>query len=162
MDGSLRLQIAECETKLQALCSDIDRALAKGFSECGMDRSRLATLATAASRNCSTALKASFEAIRQVASDSQRDLNRSLLPKIQERMSAGYEAAAAVPGGKGKFARMKTSVHGYAGHSINGMFDESIEDLLKSIRQLIDRIATMISASAGVVRKALEGVYALC
>jgi hypothetical protein len=127
-----------------------------------MDRSRLGSLATAASRNCSTALKASFQAIRQVASDSQRDLNRSLLPKIQERMSVGYTAAAAVPGGTGKFVRMKTAVHGHASSSIHGMFDDSIADLLNSIRQLIDRIATMISASVGVVRKALEGVYALC
>jgi hypothetical protein len=42
------------------------------------------------------------------------------------------------------------------------MFDDSISELLACIRQLIDRLASMISATSTVVRKSLEGVYSLC
>jgi hypothetical protein len=103
MDASLRLLIAECGTKIQSLCAEINRALVSGFAKSGVYRSYLSTLVTAASRNCTTGVNASFNAIRQVASDSQHELNRSLLTKIQERMSNGYDTAQHVPRGAGFF-----------------------------------------------------------
>jgi hypothetical protein len=162
MDGSLRLLIAQCETKIQGICAQIDRTLVTGFAECGVDRSRLSSLASAATNNYTTALKAFFNEIRIVACDSQRDLNRSLLPKIQERMSGGYVAAQNVQRGSGTFARMKSAVYGHANYSVTGMFDDSIAELLLSVSHLVDRLASMIEATVTVVRRALEAVYALC
>jgi hypothetical protein len=57
---------------------------------------------------------------------------------------------------------MKSAMNGHANQSVTGRFDDSITYILACIHELIDRLATMISATATVVRKAIEGVYALC
>jgi uncharacterized small protein (DUF1192 family) len=77
-------------------------------------------------------------------------------------MSTGYRAAQNVQRGTGIFDRMKSAVYIHASYSVPGMFDDSISELLVCIRQLIDRLATMISTTSTVLRKSLEGVYSLC
>ena len=162
MDSTLRQLIADCEESILAICNEIERTLVSGLSKCGVDRARLTSLATAASRSSATAVQQSFAAIRTLATNQQRDLNRSLLPTIKGRMAAAYQSTTSVPGGTGKFDRMKAAMSHQANHSVSTMFSASTEELLKAICSLIDRIAKMILQTVVDVEKALTSVYGLC
>jgi hypothetical protein len=107
-------------------------------------------------------LKASFQAMQTIAADSQRSLNRSLLPMVQERMKDGFSATVNVPSGPGKFQRMKGAMEQHARGAVHSMFSESTVELLKKVGSLIEQLATMVSASVKVTTRALESVYSVC
>jgi hypothetical protein len=100
LDSSIQVFLRECEAKVLALASAVDKAVVSELAKTGLDRARLGTMAGTASRTCATALKASFQAMKEVATNTQRDLNRSLLPMVQARMKQGYSNTMSVPGGK--------------------------------------------------------------
>lgn len=162
MDTTVRLLLRECERKVAEICSALDKAMAAGLSEAGVGRDRIAPMVNAASRSCTTALKASFQAMFEVAANSQRDLNRSLLPKVQDRMQDGYTAAVGVPSGTGRFARIKSAVESHADQAVRTLFDDATVELLTAIGNLIDQLASMMGATAEVITKTMTSVYSVC
>lgn len=162
LDSSIKVFLRESETKVLALASTVDKAVVSGLAQTGLDSARLAPMATTASRTCTTALKDSFRAMNQVATNTQRELNRSLLPKVQARMKQGYANTTTVQGGAGKFMRMKNALEGYSQHNIQGMFDESTAELVKAVYDMVTQLSNMIAATADVISKTMEGVYSVC
>lgn len=146
MDASVAVFLRASEEQVAKICAAIDKELAAGFVGAGMDSNRVSTMINAAKRTCNTSLKASFQAMKQVAINSQRELNRSLLPKVQTRMHSGYDLTVSVQGGPGKFNRMKDTMATFAGGTVTSMFDESTTELLESVGNLIEHMAAMISA----------------
>jgi hypothetical protein len=162
MDSTFRTLLAECEKMLLAACAGVNKDIASGFSQVGMDSARLALLTNTASRSCSTALIAAFQSMRTVASDQQRELNRSILPVVQQRMKVGYGAAVSVARGGGVFSRMKGAIEGNSRVSVSSMFDESTAHLLDGIGNLIKQLANMVSSTLQVISTTLERVFRIC
>ena len=162
LDTSLKVFLRESEAKILALASSVDKAIVSGFSQTGLDKARLASMAGTASRSCTSALKASFQTMMEIAINSQRELNRSLLPMVQARMKQGYSKTTHVQGGAGKFMRMKDALEGHARVAVQGMFSESTKELLAAINDMITRLSSMIAASANVIAKSMESVYSVC
>ena len=70
--------------------------LTKSLLRAGMDQSRLGQMVTTASRSCSTAVRGEFQRMLKIATDTQRELSRDLLPQIQARMRSSYVATVSV------------------------------------------------------------------
>jgi hypothetical protein len=83
---------------------------------------------------------------KKVAKDTQRDLNRSLLNKIRNRMESGYKSAIELEGGPGKCRRMKDAITTQAKAYVESMFEVLTKELLKGIEDLIEVLSNMISA----------------
>lgn len=162
MDGAIRGYLASAERKVNELFAGLSNDVATAFARAGMESSRLNTMANTAKRTCTTALKTAFMEMRSTASDIQRDLNRSLLPKVTARMEPGYAATVGVPGGSGKFARMKEALQIHAGTVVHSMFSEATQELLKAISGLIKQLASMIQATGPLMYKSLASVYSVC
>jgi hypothetical protein len=162
MDAAFRGFLNECERQMLAICASVDQALVAAFSGAGMSSDRLSSMVNAASRSCSNSLKASFQAMQTIAADSQRNLNRSLLPMVQERMKDGFSATVNVPSGSGKFQRMKGAMERHAQGAVHSMFSESTVELLKKVGSLIEQLASMVSATDKVITRTLESVYSVC
>jgi hypothetical protein len=161
MDTSLRSLLAECESQVLTLCDAVDGSIINGFLNAGIDKARLASMANAASRSRKTAVKASFQAMRAMATDSQRNLNRSLLPKIQESMKDGYTSGVNVERGVGRFARMKNALESHSQCVVSSMFSESTVELLGGVGNLIKQLSAMILATTHVVTRTLQSVYSI-
>jgi hypothetical protein len=161
MDSSIRVYLVECETQVLALCSSVDNALASAFTEAGLSSDRLSLMVNAASRSCKTALKAAFRAMKEAATSSQRDLNRSLLPAVQTRMKDSYNATLSVPSGTGKFMRMKNAMESITLGSLGSLFDDSTKELLAAVGNLILQLSGIIEGTVQVIRKTLESVYSV-
>jgi hypothetical protein len=162
MDAAFRGFLNDSERQLLAICASVDQALVAGFSGTGMSSDRLSSMVNAASRSCSNSLKASFQAMQTIASDSQRNLNRSLLPMVQERMKDGFSATVNVPGGPGKFQRMKGALENHAQGAVHSMFSDSTVELLKKVSHLIEQLTSMIADMVKVISRTLESVYSVC
>jgi hypothetical protein len=162
MDAAFRSFLNELENKVAALCAEVDKALVSGFRSTGMDLGRLQAIANTASRTCLTFVKTDFEIMRRHATDTQRNLNRSLLPLVQSRMKAGFTGAMCVPRGTGTFLRMKDAVSGHSRGAVMSMFDESTIQLLKAIDQLVATLGAMAQAVSKRITSALSGVYSVC
>jgi hypothetical protein len=162
MDSNIRQLLAECETKVNAICASVNEAIVSKLAEEGVDKARLSNMSNAASRSCVNAVKASFDAMRTLASETQRNLNRSLLPLVQERMKEGYTAANNVVRGTGVFKRIKTAIEGNARDSVTSMFDQSTLALIKGIDGLIKDLVRLIVSTGESVNKHLESVYSIC
>lgn len=162
MDASFRTFLAEYEQRIFSLCSKVDQALVSAFAATGMDVARLRTIATTANRTCTTAVKAAFGSMRTFATDTQRELNRSLLPLVQARMKQGYFQTVNVAGGAGKFNRMKMAIENHSSGAVMTMFDESTNQLCSEISKMIDRLSTMVNQVTVTIRNCLEGVYSIC
>lgn len=163
MDSTIKLLLADCEAKVLQLCNAVNRAVASGLSQKGgIESDRLASMVNAASRSCTTALKQAFHSMRDLASDSQRGLNRSLLPMVKQRMAQGYTSALAAPRGAGFFSRMKQGLEGYSHGAVSSMFNESTMEMLKSVDTMIKDLAGEIAATAELITKTLENVYSVC
>jgi hypothetical protein len=162
MDAAFRGYLNECERQMLAICASVDQALVAGFSGAGMSSDRLSSMVNAANRSCSNSLKASFQAMQTIAADSQRNLNRSLLPMVQERMKDGFAATVNVSGGPRKFKRMKGAMEKHAQGAVQSMFSESTVELLRNVGSLIEQLASMASATDKVITRTLESVYSVC
>jgi hypothetical protein len=162
MDSSLRTLLAGCETKVTQICISTTRDLTTALRQGGLDASRLSNMVNTASRGCNTALKNSFQEMRGIATEAQRELSRSLLPEIQERMKGGYSSAMSVERGPGVFNRMKDAMTHNAQGAVVSMFDESMRNVLSSISDLINRLSSLISATSSIISKSLETVFSIC
>ena len=162
LDSSIKVFLRESEAKVLTLASSVDKAVISGLAQTGLDSARLSTMAGTASRSCTNALKSSFRSMNEVATNTQRELNRSLLPKVQARMKQGYSNTTSVPGGCGKFMRMKDALEGHANVAVHGMFDESTTELLKAVHDMVKQLSSMIAATSQTIAKTMEGVYSVC
>lgn len=124
MDGAIRTFINESEREVEKIFQAVAQTIVTAFAKVGMESARLQSIATTANRTCSTALKNAFNAMRQLASNAQRDLNRSLLPKVTERMQSGYQSSNMAERGLGRFDRMKHALESHANQAVHSMFNE--------------------------------------
>ncbi|KAL3911926.1 MAG: hypothetical protein SGILL_007090, partial [Bacillariaceae sp.] len=161
MDGALNGFLQDAEKAVTAAFTKIAQAVVSSFAEAGMDRGRLQTMANTANRTCSTAIRVAFEGMRKVASDSQRELNRSLLPAVKGNMIAGYHAATNAPGGPGRYNRIKGAMHAHSSTAVNTMFSDATQELLAAIAALIKQLAGQIMAMSEVINKSLASVYSV-
>jgi hypothetical protein len=162
MDSTIKTLLADSEIRVLELCNVVEKAIASAFVLAEMDAARLTEMTNAASRSCTTAVKAAFRAIFQFASNGQRELNRSLLRNVTAKMLLGYNAAVHVPSGRGAFNRMKDAMENHARRVVGSMFDESTVELLKGSSELIGELASMIAAAVEAIGKNLETVYSVC
>ena len=102
-----------------------------------------------------------FILIRTLATDTQRVLNRSLLPQVQTSMTGSYEACLNVPRGPGVFNRMKYAMDSTTSHNVSVMFNASEIALLKGIDDLIKKLAEQIGQTGTLISKHLEDVYSI-
>jgi hypothetical protein len=162
MDASLRTFLTECERKILEISSSFNQSLAAILGQGGLEAARLANMTSTASRSCTTALKASFQQMGSLALETQRELNRCLLPSIKEKMQTGYDAATHVPRGCGVFSRMKEAVQFNSQKVVTSMFDESMNKLLRGINDLIKRLTAMISSTWEIISKNMQSVFSIC
>ncbi|KAL3913266.1 MAG: hypothetical protein SGILL_006560 [Bacillariaceae sp.] len=162
MDGALMGFLREAEVSVTAAFTKVAQAVVNALAECGMERSRLQTMANTANRTTTTAIRVAFEDMRKVATDSQRELNRSLLPTVTERMKGGYQAAVSAPHGAGRFQRIKNAVETHASMTVNTMFLNATQELLAAIAALIKQLAGKVMAISDVIQQGLSSVYSVC
>jgi len=161
MDSSLNVFLVSAEAKLFEVYNSAEKSLATALTEAGVKHEQLHALRSAATRSVSTIVKDGFREMKTVASGLQREMNRSLLPKIQARMKGGYKRALSAPGGKGVFDRMNSAMVDYTSATVDTMFSESTKELLAAIDGLIDRIASLIGQTANALLKKMDTVYSV-
>jgi len=154
-------QLVDCETKVLELCSNLDKSLASRLVGAGVEPDRLSNLMNAASRSCHTNLKNTFQGISAAATDSQRDLNRSLLPMVERHMHAGYREALIVRRGRGCFTRVKRVMANHMEQMTRTMFHECTTELLESIESMVQKLSAMISAVVDIIFKTSEMIYSV-
>lgn len=67
MDASLSIFLRNAETTVTKLCADLDKGIISGFVGHGLLKDRVLTIVNTANRSCSTVLKFSFRAMKEVA-----------------------------------------------------------------------------------------------
>ena len=145
LDSALRVHLSEAETKVQGICLTINKTIAAEFEQEGVDKNQLINMSTTANRSCANAVKASFAAMRHLGTETQRNLNRSLLPLVTENMRGSYSACLTCPRGSGVFNRMKFAMQSMTEKKVQGMFDNSKLTLLKCIEGLLKQLVSLIS-----------------
>ena len=99
--------------------------------------------------------------MRSLATDTQRALNRSILPQVQSNMAGSYKACLNVPRGSGLYYRMKRAMKSKTRPKVSVMFNESEIALLKGIDDLIIKLAKLIGQTGTSINKHLEDVYSI-
>lgn len=162
MDASIGIYLNDAERQVLQVCSELDHSMASSFIGAGLPAEQVSPMISTASRTCKTSVASSFRQMKDVARNSQRDLNRSLLPKIQGRMNAAYNNTISVPGGCGKFNRMKEAMYSNSNNATSSMFKESTGEMLVAIGKMVQSLGNLIQGLVGSIRAALNGVYSVC
>lgn len=162
LDSALRLHLGEAESKVQAICSSVNTTITMAFEKQGMDKNRLTIMSSTASRGCMNAVRVAFASMHSVAIHTQRNLNRSLLPLVQQQMRKSYSAALMVERGKGVFDRMKHAMLKTTKLVVDDMFNESKITLLSGIQEMVNQLVDLIHKTGQTISKHLEGVYSIC
>jgi hypothetical protein len=162
LDSALRLHLGEAESKVQEICSSVNNTITSAFEKEGMDKTRLKSMNSTASRGCMNAVRAAFASMHFVAINTQRNLNRSLLPLVQQQMKKSYSAAYSVERGKGVFDRMKHAMLKTTKVVVDNMFNESKITLLRGIQGMVNQLVDLIQKTDHTIRKHLEDVYSIC
>jgi len=161
MDGTIKRIIVESERQLEALCKQLDQSLMNGFCGVGIDKARIASMVTISSSTRTNAIRASFVSMRETAMENQRELSRSLLPKVQQSMKKSYDSTVGVPGGPGKFTRMKSAMHSTSHVAVNGLFDACMKELLDAIELMVQDLSGRISMLKESISTSLSSVYSI-
>ena len=161
MDGAIRNLISESERQVVALCKQLDQALLNEFCSIGIDKARIASMISIAASNCTNTVRASFSSMRETATENQRELSRSLLPKVQQSMKGSYAATINVPGGTGKFGRMKNAMNSSSREAVNGVFDEFMKELLNAIERMVQDLSERIDLLKENISKSPSSVYSI-
>ena len=162
MDSNIFRRLQEIEVELLQICTSANQTLARRLQQNGLDNARLANMLNTSLRGCSTAIKAAFQAMRQLAIDSQRELSRCLLPSVKERMKNSYNACLGVARGSGVFNRMKGAMHIQTQGAVSSMFGEATGTILNGISDIIRKLERMIMALARTISKTMESVFSIC
>jgi hypothetical protein len=161
MDCSIKVILTEAEANVLGICEQLDLKLASALTNAGADKDRLHSLRTANHRSYTTALRHAFVEMKTISVNGQRELSRSLLPKIQSKMTETYSAATNVQGGLGKFKRMDAAMQHTSRFVVDEMFSEATNDLIDAIGKLIDTLAHLIAALEAKLSKTMEAVYSM-
>ena len=105
MNAATAKSLDECEAKLLGSAVRAKNTVAAGLRERGLQKQAVKAATATAGRVVESAIREAMSEARAFAKDQQRQINRQLLPEVQERMKAAYEAARAAPGGVGVFVR---------------------------------------------------------
>jgi hypothetical protein len=162
MDTQIRINLLDCEKKIQTLCSEINLAIASEFENEGMDKNRTTSMSSTAGRGCSNAVKQSFSEMRRHATETQRNLNRSLLPIVQAQMIESYTNTMNATAGTGRFSRMKDAMLNTTKTKVRTMFDRSTLALLTGIDELVNQLVHLILQTSATISKHLQNVYSIC
>ena len=98
----------------------------------------------------------------EYASSQQREINRTLLPQIQQRMKPGYEAAVNTERGGGRFQRIKDAVGGHSRSAMEAMFRQATDEVLLAVSRLISELHERTSAVYDAVLTKLQQVFSVC
>jgi hypothetical protein len=162
MDASTRTLIAKSKIEVLQLCDLLKGDLIVALTKAGFEQARLVTMMTAAARGSSTALNTAFGQMNQMSTHLQRELTRSLLPQIKQRMNPSYEAAVNVPGGGGKFDRMKSAMDSTSRKAFSSMFSETLEKMRQEILAMSKKLAGAIANTTEVMRRSYGAVLSIC
>jgi hypothetical protein len=154
----------KAELQVGQLLATVAKEIARVLTRAGMQQSCLNSMENAANRAGRTAIETIFAEIRGVASKSQRDLHRSVLPQIQDRMLPGYEAVTTEHSGAGAgvFCRMKDVLERHANKARVAIFTEAKTHVLKEVDSLIKKLASIIMDAASRIKTSLRKVYSIC
>jgi len=162
LDSALRVHLGEAESKVQEICNSVNNTITLAFEKEGMDKNHLVNMSNTASRGCMNAVRAAFASMHVLAINTQRNLNRSLLPLVQQQMRKSYSAALMVERGKGVFDRMKDKMLSTTKLVVNDMFHESKITLLSGIQEMVNQLVDLIQKTSHTIAKHLEDVYSIC
>ena len=98
MDNAVRNLISESERDMNTLCKQLDLDLLQGFYSVGIDKARVASMVSISAANRGNVIRDSFASMREIAQENQRELSRSLLPKVQQSLKQSYNNTLSVTG----------------------------------------------------------------
>ena len=162
MDSTIKTLLLSCERDVTTLSKEVNTRIAAGLRRKGVQAERLHAMGQAAGRSAASIVRDSFIAIKALASSQQRDINRTLLPQIQNKMQGGYTAAMNTEKGTGRFNRIKSAVGGHTNKIMKTMFSDATNQLLSQIDALIRTLETKIQECTGNVSKGLLTIYGVC
>ena len=162
MDSALRVHLAECENQVHRICSSVNEAIAYEFAKEGIDKARVTNISGTAMRGCTNAVNSAFQQMRRNAVETQRNLNRSLLPTVQAQMADSFTNALNVERGAGTFNRMKNAMQTTTQKKVTIMFDESTLNLIRGIDGMVKNLVALISNTDVTVSNHLKNVYSIC
>ena len=162
MNSATSKHLDECEAKLLESSNRAKALVERGFKERGIRKQDVKSASSAALRAVESVIRDAMSEARAFAKEQQRQINRQLLPEIQERMKKAYDTARGAERGSGVFNRMKHAVNSQASNAVDAMFDSATAEMLDSVGQLISSLQERItSVGAGLVRKFSE-VFSMC
>lgn len=161
MDAAIATGLALCSKRMIGESITSSKAVIASFRRKGMAKDRLFAIENAAQDAVMTSCQEEFDKIMTFATDRQKDLNRALLPEVQERMMPGYSNARNTQGGAGRFDRIKREVRKHTEQILQSLFKDSTISLLKQIADLVGLIEKQIRLAFQSIKKALESVYAV-
>jgi len=162
MDAAVSGFLQKAERDALGACKALYQATLDDFVNSGYDRARIVQISGTAARTGDAHVRMVFASIRNVARDDQRELNRSLLPLVKERMSSTYSATTNVQRGSGRFSRMKGAMCGGSQVAVQTMFDDTTEFMLKQVDDLITKLGNMMKAVKDSFCKQVHGIYSVC
>jgi hypothetical protein len=148
-----------CREVLKAAAADANEQIREALDRLGVPPEDLAKCAQAAGRAVGGVIQDAMAEVGQYATSRQREINRMLQPQIRERMKPGYRAAANSRRGAGLMQRMTDEVTRHASAAMRTLLDESIEQLVRSIEQLIDELGKRVDAVQHDVVSGLRRLY---
>jgi len=161
MDGAVHSLLSKSERQAIDLFNKLDHELFNEFCSIGINKAQIARLVSISSSNCANAVRTCFAAMRDKATEDQRKLSRSLLPRVQQSMQASYVAAINVPGGVGRFNRMKSAMHFSSRGAINGVFNECMFELLIAVEAMVSNLSEKIMLLKERISVSLSNVYSI-
>lgn len=162
MDTSIISFLRAAEAKALLCCKKMYQSITAAFLGIGYNNDQIKQIINTASRTGDAHVRAAFASIQNNAREEQRNLNRSLLPLIKQRMERSYHATANAPGGPGKFDRMKNVMQSFSQVAVQTMFDETTTLMLKDVASLIRTLTRMVNNIAGSLSKLLHGIFSVC
>ena len=127
----------------------------------GLQGSTVQSTTGQAVRAAGTAVSEAMRAAAEFATATQREINRELLPQIQQRMQPGYQAAQTVERGNGVFERIKGAVNRHADGAVSAMFGEATAGMLQSISKLVADLEARVRVLCAAVSSRLAQVYSV-
>lgn len=151
-----------CEQRLLKASHEATERVVAALTLKKLPKQHIEQASKTAERSIQTTVVETMQRVAAYANESQREINRQLLPEIQRRMNAGYEAARNVQRGQGTFGRIKDRVEGHAQVEMAAMFEEATREMLEKVYELIDALENQTTLLVTTVEKKFTEVYSGC
>jgi len=161
IDGAFVSNLSESKRRVIGLCREVDKSLLNEVYSIGIEKARVTRMVSVSSSNCENTMLRCFEDMRLWITEKQRELNRSLLPKVQQSMQQSYAATTSVPNGKGKFDRMKKALHDNSRVALNRVFYQCKDELLEAIEYMVKSCGEKIVFLTEFIELSLSSVYSI-